>query len=468
MSTRKSSGKAVTKADLINDIKALNEKYPGKVTRDLYRSQSTYKKAWEKHFANFGDFVVAAGLKAGSEPAVSETNEIVGDTWSISLPKTRISTLKELLDHCKVDLSIWEVERFIVNKWEMGFTTLAKTADYIPLFQVKATLKKRTQIIAVREEIERLKNEAMLEAREPEPIERPVKASGNMLEVNIPDAHFGKLAWPTETGYEPYDTKIASATYMRAVNTLLDRVSGYKFDQIVYVVGNDLFNSDDLESRTTKGTVVTTDGRYHKTFYKVRHTITETIEMLRKIAPVRVIMVPGNHDNLSVWHLGDSLECTFAKYPDVEIDNVPTYRKYHRFGNVMLMFTHGDKAKRTDYPLLMATEKPELFGATKFREAHTGHTHMTKLDEQHGVRVRVLPALSPPDDWHSENGFVGNLRNAEAYIWNKDEGLIGTAVYCDQAQPPILTKREIIKGVQNGTVKKRTAKLISQNELVQN
>jgi hypothetical protein len=92
------------------------------------------------------------------------------------------------------------------------------------------------------------------------------------------------------------------------------------------------------------------------------------------------------------------------------------------------MFTHGDKGKRNDYPLLMATEQPEMFGQTKYREAHTGHTHQTKLDEQHGVRVRVLPALCEADDWHAENAFVGNLRSAEAYVWNKDEGLINIAI----------------------------------------
>jgi hypothetical protein len=109
----------------------------------------------------------------------------------------------------------------------------------------------------------------------------------------------------------------------------------------------------------------------------------------------------------------------------------------------MLMFTHGDKGKRTEYPSLMASERAAMWGRTLYRECHTGHTHMTKLDEKYGCRVRVLPALCPPDDWHSENGLVGNLRNAEAYIWNKDEGIICISVYCDNAQDEIVTKRVV-------------------------
>jgi DNA repair exonuclease SbcCD nuclease subunit len=185
---------------------------------------------------------------------------------------------------------------------------------------------------------------------------------------------------------------------------------------------------------------VNTDGRYQKTFVIARKMIVRCIERLREIAPVKVLVVPGNHDTRATWHLGDSLECYFHRYDDVEIDNNPTPRKYFQHGNVMLMFTHGDKGKRTDYPLLMATEQRAMWGATKYRETHTGHTHMTKMDEQHGIRVRVLPALCPPDAWHSENGFVGNLRSAEGYVWNNVEGLVTQVFYNDDAFEPIETK----------------------------
>ncbi len=87
----------------------------------------------------------ACNLKkmSATKPTVGESNERSGDEWVISLPKTRISTLEELIKHCKVDLEQWEVERFVVNKWEMGYTDSDKEASSIPLFQVKAWLRKR-------------------------------------------------------------------------------------------------------------------------------------------------------------------------------------------------------------------------------------------------------------------------------------------------------------------------------------
>ena len=68
---------------------------------------------------------------------------------------------------------------------------------------------------------------------------------------------------------------------------------------------------------------------------------------------------------------------------------------------------------------------------------------MTKLDEQHGVRVRVLPALCPPDAWHAENGYVGNQRNAEGYVWNDREGLIAQVFHNDDAYPVLKTHRDL-------------------------
>lgn len=298
--------------------------------------------------------------------------------------------------------------------------------------------------LKVQQEIESLKEQAKAAARTPVTIERPKELSNNMLEVNIPDAHFGKMAWGVETGYENYDVKIAQATYMRAVASLIERTKSTKYDEIVYVVGNDLLNSNDSENKTAHGTIVTTDGRYHKTFWKVRTTIVEAIEQFRKLAKVRVVLVYGNHDTLSSWHLGDSLECYFHKYTDVVIENNPTYRKYIEYGKNMIMLTHGDKGKREDYPLVMATEQPQMWARTKFRETHCGHTHETKMQEQHGCRVRVLPALCPPDDWHSENAYVGNLRSAEAYTWNKTEGLVGVTIYNDDAFEPVRTKRSVV------------------------
>jgi len=346
-----------------------------------------------------------------------------------------------------VDLSIWSVKSYVCNKWEVGAKDALKKIQVTPLYQVKAVLEKRVEIVDAKAELEALKVEFKKKAIVRKRASRPAKVlTGNMLEINIPDNHFGKMAWSKETGGRNYDTPIAAKTFIRALNTLLDRAKVYNYEKIIFIVGNDLLNSDDEQGRTTKGTFVSTDGRYQKTFLTVRKTITEAIEAMRLVAPVEVVLVPGNHDNLGVWHLGDSLECLYENTEDVTIRNEPTAFKTVRFGKVLLGFCHGDKGKREDYPLLLATERSKDFGETLFREVHTGHNHQTKTQEWHGVRVRILPSLSPPDAWHAENGFMGQQRNAEAFVWNSNEGLITMFFHNDDSQPEINTKRIITEG----------------------
>lgn len=375
-------------------------------------------------------------LAKKNPPSLVESNQVQGDKWEISLPKSRIHTLDQLIAAFEIDLTVWEIDRFIANKWEMGYTTgpkESKTSAVEPLYQVKAFLKRKTHIVDAKQEIAELM--ALAKDVVPVPldiIKKPFGKKGGMLEINLTDHHFGKLAWQLETLYANYDVKIATAVFHRAMQSLLERSPYSSYEEIWFVVGNDLFNADNLAGQTTSGTQVESDVRIRKTYVTVRTLIVRAIEMLRHLTDkVKVIVVPGNHDYNTTWHLGDSLELYFSLHPDVEIDNRPSSRKYHIYGDVLIGYTHGDKGKTKELPLLMTVEARELYGATKFHEWHTGHTHQTSTEEHHGIRIRVLPALCPPDKWHSEMGFVGNLRSSEAFHWDRAQGLTNIIIYTD-------------------------------------
>ncbi len=357
--------------------------------------------------------------------------EVKGDAAELTKrTHERVRTLDDLIRVCEIDTNTWEVERWVANKWEMGSVDKAKQPHTTELYQVKAFLKRKVRVIDARNEIADLLEQAKAErAQILHPFASVEPITGNMLELNIPDLHAGKLAWAKETGWDNYETKLAEQVFDQALAALVARTSSHAFERVLLVVGNDLLNSDNANNTTTKGTPQDSDVRFHKTFAVVRRMMVRAVERLRTVAPVDVVMVPGNHDTLAVWHLGDSLECYFHTYPDVSIDNSPRSRKYYQFGKVMLLLTHGDEGRLPDYPLVMATEQPEMFGETTHREAHTGHRHKVQVDEYHGVKVRTLSALCAPDAWHAKKAFVGNARAAEAFVWNREEGLVGTAIY---------------------------------------
>lgn len=396
------------------------------------------------------------------------------DSLHIELDGTPIRSLDALLKHCAVDTSVWEVDRFICNKWSVAMkqvdavTTKTKinrvkqtrrTETVTPittdLYQVKAWFRKKVSVVDARAELAALKSDMLADARRAKIVTMPLvvqrapkvassKPSGIMTEFSLPDPHFGKLCWSHETGYRDYDMKLALRDWDCAMETLKDRVRPYRPDEITFVLGNDLLHYDNREQQTTHGTRQDSDTRYQQVFRAVRQRVMGDIRRFRSFTRhVKVVLVPGNHDTLSVWHLGDSLEIAYAGEGDVTVDNKPRLRKYVQWGAAMLMFTHGDKGKRADYPLLMATERPTLWGQSKFREAHLGHIHQVRLEEKHGVRVRVLPSLCPPDAWHSENMYVGNLQSAEAYSWDKEMGLVDLATYCVPDQGPLQNDQEM-------------------------
>jgi len=339
----------------------------------------------------------------------------------------RIFTLEQLLEKSKVDTKIWEVERHVINKWEVGSKTPDGKIITEELYQIKAWLKKNK----VAFDYEELKKQLIEDSKNYAPKYEPIKYSKSkdsyLLEVSIPDIHIGKLAWDEESG-ENYDCKISSSLFIQTVEEFIKRVQGYNISQIIFPIGNDILHTDNGNDTTTSGTAVTTDTRYHKMFRIARQMCVEAIEKLMVIAPVVVKIVPGNHDRERCFYLGEALEGWFSNCKDVFIDNSPKLRKYHQYGQNMLLFTHGSEEKIADLPLLMATEEKEMWANTKYREVHIGHLHTKQsiqfkdISEHKGVRIRVIPSLCAADDWHVQHGYVGSIRSAEAYLWSKERG----------------------------------------------
>jgi hypothetical protein len=375
---------------------------------------------------------IRMGQTAPDAPA-SESSEMTKDTWSISLPKTRIKTLEELVRQCDIDLSIWEVERFICNKWEMA----AKVGDgkdaaikVTPLFQVKAFLKKRKWVEEAAHIIETLRKKAAKHSPKYPVVKTIATKSGNVVEISPVDVHHGALIWNQETGSADYDLKLSAKLYRLAVTSLMARTDAFKPEKALLVLGHDQQNSDNRAGNTEAGTPQNNDGRYQKVFaVSCECSIWAIDACLLKYGEVEVVPVPGNHDALSTWHLGEILRAWYRNCPKVTIHNSPNPKKYWEFGVNMLMLTHGNKGKLENYDKTMAAEQPAMWGRTKWREAHTGDKHHRRTLELPGATVRILPSLRPPDAWTAENHYVGSIRAAEAYVWNRDEGLIGTATY---------------------------------------
>lgn len=369
---------------------------------------------------------------AGADPLLdTQTEEITENSWNISLPKTDICTLDQLVEHCKIDLKIWQVERFVCNKWAVGAKDNEGIVRVTPLFQVKAWLKKKHDVAHALAEMALLKKEAFNYSPKFTGFKpRPTSKSGTMVEFAIYDHHFGALIWGKETGGADWDSKIALAAWKAALTSLVEKVRGYKPEKALLVLGNDQQNADNRDGSTTKLTPQAMDSRYQKVYGVSKEASRWAIDkLLAEYGSVHVVMVSGNHDSLATWHLGDHLQTWYHNCKGVTIDNSIPFRKWFEYGTVMIMFTHGNAGKLLDYDRIMASERPEMWGRCRWREAHTGDKHQRRVIETKGATIRILPSLRPPCAWSAENHHIGSMRAAEALVWSKTEGLIGTASY---------------------------------------
>ena len=367
-------------------------------------------------------------LKEGNSVNFSEKDNRASIESKVS---NRIKSIDDLVKECKIDLDIWEIERHIVNKWEVGSTIDGKVIIE-PLYQVKAWLKKNPLIYSSKVLREQLKQELLDYCYEYVPIKYKKPKDPHLLEISIFDLHFGKLCWHEETG-ENYDTKIASKRFMNAINNLIQKAQGFEIDRILFPIGNDFFNADKSfpYNATTKGTPQEEDLRWQKTFRAGRQLLIKGIDLLTQIAPVDVLVVQGNHDFERAFYVGDALECWYNNNKNVRVDNNANPRKYKVYGKCLIGFTHGNNEKMQNLPLIVAHENPNDWSNTKYREMHLGHLHHKKdikfisTHEFNGMTIRHLRSLSGTDAWHNLKGFKGSLQSAEAFVWSKQNGLVG-------------------------------------------
>ena len=248
----------------------------------------------------------------------------------------------------------------------------------------------------------------------------PRKKGSLMLEVPIVDLHLGKLAWAPESG-ENYDYKIADKRFMYVVNEIAARADG-GYEKVVMPIGNDFFNFDTWEGTTSLGTRQDNDLRWQKLFVKGTRMLIKAIDTFSQIAPVEVMLVPGNHDKMTSFYAIEHLGAWYKNSDSVQVNTSPAARKYVEFGSCLIGFTHGDKEKKR-LQGIMQVEAAEAWGRTKYREFHAAHFHSEKVNEGAGIILRNLSSITGTDAWHYESGYVGAIAKSQSFVWDKDKGL---------------------------------------------
>lgn len=254
-------------------------------------------------------------------------------------------------------------------------------------------------------------------------IATPKTSNKDLLTVYpMGDPHIGMYAWAEETG-EDFDLKIAERNLTSAVEKLV--ADAPASEQALIINVGDFYHSDDQSNRTRRsGHHLDVDSRWAKVLRVGIRAMRQCIEAtLRKHKKVHVINEIGNHDDHTAQVLTLALSMAYENNPRVTFDDGPGRFHYYRFHDILIGVTHGDTVKPQQLGGIMATDKPEDWGATKRRYWYTGHIHTRNVFEVPGCEVESFRTLAGKDAWTASMGYRSG-RDMYCIVHHKNYGEI--------------------------------------------
>jgi len=242
------------------------------------------------------------------------------------------------------------------------------------------------------------------------------------VEINIADFHLAKKTFQKDT----LETK--EFDYYQILVGLVQKIQrNYIIKKIVFPISNDFFHTDNYQNQTTNGTPQDVTAMYDEEYEKGFDILANSITFLAKQAKeVEVILVQGNHDRTKGFYVAHALEVYFKKAGNVRFQRHESRTKWTTVGDTFIGYHHGNSVKLDGLPIVFATSPDSslAFGLSKYREVHTGDKHHYLAKEVSGVRIQQMPSLSGTDRWHSDNGYVNQIRAALVLVYHPTKGKI--------------------------------------------
>lgn len=415
--------------DEVADI--LNEEY------DTHKSESVYRKWWYA-FSDGCEYTnnmykdIPKGTTKEDIEAIQEVTDNESETKQVEVEiqsnGTQTSTIRvKLTDEQKKDSDfLLKVHGYDPNYWEIVnakqtiWNQNSNKKGMIDLYSSKITVRPRKGFNWNEENIRKI-FDSLCEDKVFEPeLYECTQESKNLLFIPLADIHFGLMA-TLELSGEDYNTRIARKRVRYVVDKILEKIEGKQIDRIIFLIGNDGINADNLNGTTTNGTPQDNQLNWFETIRQFTDLMVETIDKLIKVAPVLAFFVPSNHDLHSMFGICETLKAYYRNCLSVTICNEATQRKYFRFGKNMIGFSHDEKEKNV--AKIMAAEQPKIWGETKFKYFMISHLHHEIVKDDYGVDIRRLPTISGRSYWTNKCGFVGTKKQGQAFIFNEEEGL---------------------------------------------
>ena len=226
--------------------------------------------------------------------------------------------------------------------------------------------------------------------------------------LGLSDIHIGKP-----------DTPLGK--YFQSAIRIVDKMKIDGVNRIIFCVGNDALNVDNVQLTTTRGTPQEMEVGIDEAIDQLTSLYEGVIEYINyQNIEVDLMYSAANHDNILSYTIVHGLCRRYDLRNCLNLES----RNYITYGKNLLGFTHGDKAKDSDLPSLMSVEAPKEWGNATNRYVFRGHKHHKERKDFRGCTVIGMRSLSAPDKWHRDSGYIGVPRATEGFVVDREKGIV--------------------------------------------
>lgn len=405
------------------DWSEIREKYDIKLNSDTIRKANgsvfggSFRTAYfkNKSVSSSTSDIEKAKSSYKSEQSINKDGTYTSDKL-ISIKENELKNPISLLKAHGFDIKEWELVSARNNIWNV----YSKQDGIQELYSSKIVVKSKEQTVdydRINEWFDKLDRKYSLPVIKT--FDEFLKGNKCLL-IDIADLHLNLQATMFSTGNE-YNCEIAEKLFFYVISDILSRVEKYQFNKIIFCIGGDMLNGDNISGSTTKGTPQDSDLLYFDAVEKLYAMTIRAIDTLKQKSPVNVIYISGNHDKLSGYKLAKFIDAWFRHDNNVIVDYSPLPRKYVKFGKTLFAFAHDGNIKIL--PRLIADEAREYWSDIDTTEVFLQHLHTEQvLTEEYNMRIQRLPTISAKSDWTVNKGF-GSKRQCKTFIFDIEDGL---------------------------------------------
>lgn len=248
------------------------------------------------------------------------------------------------------------------------------------------------------------------------------------------ELHLGKLG--SVVDFEDYSTKQAMWRIKKVTYDMLEYQEKHNASALVLGIGNDYYNSDTVDDKTTAGTPQYNDSRFKEVYLWGKIGYLQMIETLKtKFDKVVLKGNPGNHDEKSSFSLFTNIYDVYniTKDPKVEVSfsyKDLRYTTCYEYGNNLIIFSHGKSPEGknlTDKALAESIKYqfPKEYDSAKNVYVFAGHLHQDSENKFDKVTILRTASLTGVENWHYSNLYLGQRQGHTVYLIDKNKGYVG-------------------------------------------